>query len=261
MLLPSNSKQSDKEGRLALEILFAPVQQAKSKLPKLMQPISDVPPYVASGPPTKSTISKEINWVTYRIDTKENGKDILEQAKPNLVQEAFWIAVEQLRLQLIIYVLLPEPSILAEVKLADEPLEVLGIAPTLYIIEGMQSLGLTILRSNSLCVNHGLADVELVVSGIMAGDGWFQELDHLASGPDQFHERIGTSTIEWMDRRLIRSTTRISTPSPVCTRKPMKISQTESPRRDGRNKFRCRRAVTASTATAREEGRGEEFVE
>ncbi|KZV27089.1 hypothetical protein F511_36089 [Dorcoceras hygrometricum] len=69
------------------------------------------------------------------------------------------------------------------------------------------------------------------------------------------------------DRRLIRSTTRISTPSPVCTRKPTKISRTESPHRDGQNKFRRqhrrrrrRRAATAAVTT-REEGRGEEFAE
>ncbi|KZV26982.1 hypothetical protein F511_39247 [Dorcoceras hygrometricum] len=78
-------------------------------------------------------------------------------------------------------------------------------------------------------------------------------------------EGIGTSTVERLDQRLIRSTTIISTPSPVCTRKPTKISRTESPRRDGQNKFRrwrraageCRRRA----ATAREEGRGEEFAE
>ncbi|KZV14327.1 hypothetical protein F511_43649 [Dorcoceras hygrometricum] len=40
---------------------------------------------------------------------------------------------------------------------------------------------------------------------------------------------------------LIRSTTQISIPSPVCTRKPTKVSRTESPRRNGRNKFRRRR--------------------
>ncbi|KZV50977.1 hypothetical protein F511_14312 [Dorcoceras hygrometricum] len=40
---------------------------------------------------------------------------------------------------------------------------------------------------------------------------------HTALGSDQFHEGIGTSTVERLDRRLIRSTTRISTPSPVCT--------------------------------------------
>ncbi|KZV40779.1 hypothetical protein F511_25261 [Dorcoceras hygrometricum] len=36
---------------------------------------------------------------------------------------------------------------------------------------------------------------------------------------------------------LIRSTIGISIPSPVCTRKPTKVSWTESPRRNGRNKF------------------------
>ncbi|KZV37789.1 ninja-family protein Os03g0419100-like [Dorcoceras hygrometricum] len=77
-----------------------------------------------------------------------------------------------------------------------------------------------------------------------------------APGSDQFHEGIGTSTVERLDRNLIRSTTRISNPSPVCTRKPTKISLMESPRRDGRNKFQWWRATTA-----REEGRGEEFAE
>ncbi|KZV29333.1 KH domain-containing protein-like [Dorcoceras hygrometricum] len=36
---------------------------------------------------------------------------------------------------------------------------------------------------------------------------------------------------------LIRSTTGISIPSPICTRKPTKVSRTESPLRNGRNKF------------------------
>ncbi|KZV37081.1 intraflagellar transport protein 140 [Dorcoceras hygrometricum] len=79
-----------------------------------------------------------------------------------------------------------------------------------------------------------------------------------APGSDQFHEDIGTSTVERLDRRLIRSTTRISTPPPVCTRKPTKISWTESPRRDGRNKFR-------QTAAGDDDGEGrrerEEFAE
>ncbi|KZV38072.1 hypothetical protein F511_16092 [Dorcoceras hygrometricum] len=47
----------------------------------------------------------------------------------------------------------------------------------------------------------------------------------MAPGSNQFHEGIGTSTVERLDRRLIRSKTRISTPSPVCTRKPMTISR------------------------------------
>ncbi|KZV45527.1 hypothetical protein F511_33459 [Dorcoceras hygrometricum] len=38
---------------------------------------------------------------------------------------------------------------------------------------------------------------------------------HKAPGSDQFHEGIGPSTVERLDRRLSRSTTRISTPSPV----------------------------------------------
>ncbi|KZV35916.1 hypothetical protein F511_36601 [Dorcoceras hygrometricum] len=40
---------------------------------------------------------------------------------------------------------------------------------------------------------------------------------------------------------IIRSTTGISIPSPVCTRKSTKVSRTESPCRNGRNKFRRRR--------------------
>ncbi|KZV40212.1 hypothetical protein F511_27598 [Dorcoceras hygrometricum] len=55
-----------------------------------------------------------------------------------------------------------------------------------------------------------------------------------APGSDQFHEGIGTSMDERLDRYLIWSTTRISTPSPVCTRKPTKLSRTESPLRDDR---------------------------
>ncbi|KZV42895.1 hypothetical protein F511_14803 [Dorcoceras hygrometricum] len=43
-----------------------------------------------------------------------------------------------------------------------------------------------------------------------------------APGSDQFHEGIGT-TVERLDRRLIRSTTRISTPSPICTRNRRKF--------------------------------------
>ncbi|KZV56780.1 hypothetical protein F511_36100 [Dorcoceras hygrometricum] len=66
-------------------------------------------------------------------------------------------------------------------------------------------------------------------------------LVEVAPGSDQFHEGIGTSTVEQLDQCLIRSTTRISTPSLVCTRKPTKISLTESPRQDGRNKLRRRR--------------------
>ncbi|KZV49493.1 hypothetical protein F511_30107 [Dorcoceras hygrometricum] len=75
-----------------------------------------------------------------------------------------------------------------------------------------------------------------------------------APSSDQFHEEIGTSTVDRLDRRLIPSMIRISTPSPVCTRKPTKFSQTESPRRDGGNKFRRRhrRRVATAAAMARE---------
>ncbi|KZV32743.1 resolvase [Dorcoceras hygrometricum] len=101
------------------------------------------------------------------------------------------------------------------------------------------------------------ANLDNVAKDIDPGQEHVQH-DQDAPGSDQFHEGIDTSMVERLDRRLIRSTTRISTPSPVCTRKPMKISRTESPRRDGRNIFRRWRRAAATT---REEGRREEFVE
>ncbi|KZV47493.1 hypothetical protein F511_33284 [Dorcoceras hygrometricum] len=52
---------------------------------------------------------------------------------------------------------------------------------------------------------------------------------------------------------LIRSKTGISIPLPVCTRKPMKISRTESPRRYGQNNYGGRRRAAA--ARRGEEGR------
>ncbi|KZV30286.1 hypothetical protein F511_34302, partial [Dorcoceras hygrometricum] len=59
-------------------------------------------------------------------------------------------------------------------------------------------------------------------------------------GSDQFQEGIGTSMVERLDRRLIRYTTRISTPLPVCTRKTKKILGMESPRRDGITDSACK---------------------
>ncbi|KZV47494.1 zinc finger family protein [Dorcoceras hygrometricum] len=55
---------------------------------------------------------------------------------------------------------------------------------------------------------------------------------------------------------LIRSKTGISIPLPVCTRKPMKISRTESPRRCGQNKLR--RSATGGDGGGGEERRGRE---
>ncbi|KZV21473.1 ETHYLENE INSENSITIVE 3-like 4 protein [Dorcoceras hygrometricum] len=60
---------------------------------------------------------------------------------------------------------------------------------------------------------------------------------------------------------LIQSTTGISILSAVCTRKPKKISRTESPRRNSRNKFRLRRQATSATGggLGGEERKGEIF--
>ncbi|KZV41320.1 hypothetical protein F511_16779 [Dorcoceras hygrometricum] len=52
----------------------------------------------------------------------------------------------------------------------------------------------------------------------------------------RFHEEIGTSMVGSFGL-LIRSTTGIPIPSPVCTRKHDEISRKESPRRNGRNEI------------------------
>ncbi|KZV48023.1 tropomyosin alpha-4 chain [Dorcoceras hygrometricum] len=94
--------------------------------------------------------------------------------------------------------------------------------------------------------------------GLLVAIGWLgEEYTLLASRHLAPTNSTGKLALQRLNSYglLIRSTTGISIPSPIYTRKPTKVSRTKSPRRNGRNKFRRRRRAATAAARGGEERR------